>query len=336
MAFHFSMANEPKANIYFCQSPRDIAFILQQVADDIDFSKEIIIVGSRLIFEYVSQLEIPLARIKFIPRYRFTLTGIAKSFFTNWHFYIVHVRGKAYEKCFFCSHYFDFTTMFLLRKILVRHVTYLDHFDCQREKVVSHSTKQRFYIWLMKLLYGLDSFFSEPSSIPTFSLNFRMIEICHPKLVTNKIKRFLFRIKDMPKAALILDSNDANMFGLDNYESIVTQAVTALKRKGWAVFVKGHPQYGVSPVFRNLKISELNQGIPAELLDLESTKILLSSHSAALAIHPEDDELVRICMLDLLQYSSSIQKQDLKTHLIKISNDRILFPSNIGELESLV
>ena len=132
---------------------------------------------------------------------------------------------------------------------------------------------------------------------------------------------------------------------LDNYEFINVDGVLSLVQKikqylvekdiaNKDVGIKYHP-FHKRKLFENELENEIPAYIPAQLVRLDSAKIIFSIFSASMFSEIYND-IVKISLIDLVEWNNQEMYQKMKAYLVDNCQENIYFPRAFDELEDIL
>ena len=107
--------------------------------------------------------------------------------------------------------------------------------------------------------------------------------------------------------------------------------IKALQKKGFELFIKGHPRLGGTKGIESLCNFSIPKNIPSEFIDTSQFKKIIGIESFSLVYQANSSDLV-FSIIELLSFHNLDDKIKFINYLNINSNNKINFPKNISEL----
>ena len=200
--------------------------------------------------------------------------------------------------------------------------------------------------FLLKVFLGLDLIFFDAHGRPVYGIDDRFIE-------KNKIKRlslnkslYELQLEAMRKSPVKfkeydnLIGIDGNISGLLDEDSLIRVYEEILKSPG-EFAIKRHPRVLKTKGITRYKdlfstCEELPDYIPIELLFNSVRRSVISVVSTSLISASQLEHFKAISLLELVKWEDQAYKAEMKTWLVRESNNRIIFVKTFDELKKLL
>jgi len=145
-------------------------------------------------------------------------------------------------------------------------------------------------------------------------------------------KKYAISVFDERPFFLILDAKY-------NYDKIIYNYYTDITRifrflSTYNIYVKGHPQLGLSSLALNFHFKRIDADIPIEFIDLSNCKCVIGIESIALA-NIANVGVQSISLLKILNYKDNSIRDNWLNYFATYSN-KVLFPASFDELKTSV
>lgn len=296
------------------------------------------IVNVKSIYDFVNELDLQKTNISFQPYVQLNVRNpfsyfIAKNKLSNiWKTYF---KANIYKKVYFFSRFYDWFSAsligFFLRETDVE-IFYYDHYDDASVKNSVVLRKRSIEFIKYKFITFVISYISKVKFISKYK--FKPLEFNYLKYPISKIspeqivevqKEFQYKIKvNSTNNILFFLSPEEIMMLTGNSKEIIINALLHLKKRGYNLYLKGHPRLGLPNELIKYFDNIIPTQIPSEFVSYNNIYLTVGIISAALSLPALLDYKV-ISLINVLEFLDEDRKINNTNYLTELGCNKIEF-----------
>ena len=327
--------------VVFVQAPADLIYALGVCERAVKplTSVILVIVNVRSVYDYVVTLNLPVARVAFVP---YILEPLPFSPWGLWKARKTLIRqyddlfGGLRIECvyFFCALSDAVTPYFLVRLAMDSPVFLVDHYNIPEIERPGWTAVKAVRAIIKRLLLravtgvsfqvlsdGDTTFIPADYGIKNGRISPSVSYLAIPAGLEAQI--------------LILDSNDHYDLDTADYARQLSTVLNELARQGKSVCLKEHPRAGHSSFLDAFNLRMLPSGCPLELFDLRGFTAAVSISSTALATAAKQG-CAAISLLYVIKFTNEATVRLYREYLDQQSENRILYPRSVAEAIEMI
>lgn len=332
-----------KKNItIFCQASGDITHTLALYERSKHVANiSIFCVNTPSIYEYILSLNLNLKSLNLIP---YDIDFSIKNPIS-----IILARKKLKKKyknlfidyynidIYFFSIWFDWITFSLLNKLSKNNnIFYYEHYkNISEVNEVKYNLKEKYILIIYRFITGVPLEYLKENKSKRLLFLYKKINIKKQvalEILPELFNSYLYKIENISiKSILLFETQVTTSKIFSDYHNEMEIIIKALQKKGYELFIKGHPRLGVTKGIESLCNFSIPKNIPSEFIDTTKFKKIIGIESFSLVYHANFSDLV-FSIIELLSFHNLDDKIKFINYLNINSNNKINFPKNISEL----
>jgi len=321
--------------VLFSQAPADIQYVLSLYDKYKNkYSIKIIVVNVKNNFKFFKQLNLSV-KLYFFPLIGYkNIVFFIKNIFLMNREYSILFQKMSKAKIYFFSNNYDYVTAFFIEKLQINNSIYFtDIYDINGKEI--NNTRNLLKKILVKLLLGINIKFFKIGDVFAYQYLYNKQYIT--KVVINidnsRLEMYKYKVNSLnveKEKLLLFESNGEQDTSFLHYKEDLDSILTILEHK-YIIYIKAHPRLGYSKVLNKYKhVKYIEDFIPSELINTKQFSIILGIDSTAIATSRHSNIY---SLLDIFAYKNIKRKEYLRQYLDKLSNGRINYIDNIGDVK---
>jgi hypothetical protein len=332
--------------IILCVAPTEVQYVLDLYERNVDkYPISIYVINTYNNYQFLKSLDLKLKKLEYLcnsPTFRkSSLVKIVKEYF---HLkYIFRNHFSHYEKCevYYFNHYTSWLSFSIVGRLSrYNKCIFYDHFDVSLSGKSVNLTQLKWKIKLSvyKIVSGIELGWSKVGEHIMLEFQYEKYQIWKqpaPVPHTDLYKKYSCKIKDvLPNTILLFETAENYEVNFKSYRHDLTQILSYLIERGFKIHLKPHPRLESSGFLYPFIQQQLPSFIPGEFLSLSNYICVMGVSTRALA--NTSLSIASISLLEIFEYTTEEQKSFLRKYLNEQSNNRILFPKSLTEIDELI
>lgn len=326
----------------FCQAPGDIIHVLAIYQEHCSESRiSIYCVNVKPIYDYLLSLKLEVVNLEFIPYdFKFSPTNPFSIIVARKKLKKIHktlFANKKNETVYFFAIWFDWISFFLVNKLTNNNnVIYYEHYKSVPEKgKEKYNIKEKYILTLYYWVTGLKLQYTKDDAIKRLLFLYQDKNIKKQSALEIKPELFspyLYQVENIQDKSVLLIETELTGYDIfSDYQSEMRQIINTLQKKGYIIYIKGHPSLGTTKEIEDICNYIIPKHIPAELIDTSQFHKFIGIQSFSLVYFSNISDSV-FSIIELLSFNKKSQKNMYLEYLNSNSNKKIKFPKNISEI----
>lgn len=325
----------------FCQAPGDLIHSIA-LYDKYKFNSKITIycINTKSTYEYFKSLKLKI-KLVYIPYNIFISSKNPLSVFIARNkllkLYNSHLLLKSNETVYFFSIWFDWITFYLIGKLSKENeIIYYSHYKSVSEiGKLNFSLKEKYQLYLHYLATGIKFKFTEETNTKRLLFLYKAFGI-KKKIAADVnhtlLEPYLLKFNNLNLNSILLIESKIEFGSIFiDYKTEMSNLFSYLKKKGFKIYIKGHPRLGLTKELEKMSDYIIPNQIPSELLDIKKFSKIIGVDSYSLAYLSKIRHSV-YSVINILSVSNKNEKNRIQNYLATNSDNKIIFPNKIDEL----
>jgi len=329
--------------VIFCQASADVQYVLtlyERNKDRLPIS--IYVVNSMNIYKYLKSLDLKTHKLELIT-YNRSLNY--KNVIELWReririkkLYSDNFKDLKGAEVYFFSHYYDWITAVIIKKISIfNNAYYIDHYEIDENEERAHNLtiKERLLLIVYYYLSGLKYEFSKRANVKILTFPYKKYPILKLNMPIAKsiLSKYVYKISNLDDNAILLYERNQNGKDLmPAYEKTLMLIVKDLISSGYSIYIKPHPVAGYSKFLGNLKLKFIPDYIPGELLDTSGFSAITGIESVVLAKIAKHLNRPVFSLIEMFEFRSTEMKGIIRDYLMRQSGDKLKYAKSVKDI----
>ncbi|MBC7915284.1 MAG: hypothetical protein H7Y07_14295 [Pyrinomonadaceae bacterium] len=331
----------------FCQAPADISYLLTIYEKEHKSKKiSIFVINVENLFRFLSELNLSIERLVFIPYEISTLKSLSEIFKERkriGNLKSIYFKNIYNQQIYFFSRFEDWLTAAFVKDLAKNNsVIYLDHYDFSADifKRQKYSIRALILKNIYWLLTGVDFKVEIIEKLPEFQYEKYGIKKQKPELDPGIFFRYGYDLKQIrnnkPAVLIFVSPGNINIYDSNSHDQIQRSIIQSLKQAGWIIVVKGHPRLGIPNNILDLVDIEIPSYVPAEFILIKDVSMCLGIITAAIVHFAKNTIVPTYSLINLFNFNKDDSPYQYKQYLSESSDEKILYFDDFDDFNRVI